>query len=211
MRYYEIETKVGLTEGGTYQLTPSSANDTEMLFWDAFPNTNPKICFELDSKTYLTDVLSQATIHPSGFIISEKLKNLLVDYKLINHKYYEVSLKHNLKDEVKYYWLHLVVADLHKHVDYSKSKFYTTMFGFREDDIEVASFGQYEEKNKKLGINGWIESDLIVFKEDYVLPYDLFFIKYFNEKIYVSEKLKERLEDEEITGLDLIKTENLLV
>jgi len=202
MKYYSISQQVGLTKGVTFQLTPLKENDISMLFWDEFPEITPKLYFDLEENAYVTDILSQATINQSGFVISARLKEILSKFNLVNHELYALNIG-NLNEANDFHWLNLVPEKLHLHIDYSKSNFYTTELGFQEDDIVVNSFSDYKEKLSFLKSDFSIESDLIFFEKGFHIPYDLFVISYFDDDIYVSERLVEVLKKNNISGYEL--------
>ncbi|NOS92489.1 MAG: hypothetical protein HOP30_11240 [Cyclobacteriaceae bacterium] len=166
-----------------------------------FPDFQPNLIFNLQKKAKQTDVLSNAAINATGLLLSYKTKEILNRFNLINHKYYEVQI--NQKDEVvKYYWLHLCEPELINSIDYRKSTFYRTEFTFREEKINLSSYKEYEnlksiDKNASFGI----DLDEIYVTEKFNTHLDLFTFLPFDDKIYVSQRLKEALINENITGL----------
>jgi len=113
-----------------------------------FPESN--ILFEviLHKNAKITDVLSNFQTNSSGLMVSKRLKEILDNFKLMEHKYYPVKIKgHN---EI-YYWLHLSDMQLSYNLDYNHSSFYQTKYNSIQGEIILSSFNEYEILKKKFG------------------------------------------------------------
>ena len=113
-----------------------------------FPESN--ILFEviLHKNAKITDVLSNFQTNSSGLMVSKRLKEILDNFKLMEHKYYPVKIKGN--NEI-YYWLHLSDMQLSYNLDYNHSSFYQTKYNSIQGEIILSSFNEYEILKKKFG------------------------------------------------------------
>lgn len=212
MKIFSLEHQVGISNNAVYQLASLADNDNRGLDWRKATTTPPNLRFKLDidNGAYLTDVLSQASISAAiGLIVSDRIKKILIDFNLTKHEYHNVDLEHS-GDNTKYYWLNLIVEDIHQYVDYAKSKFYVTEFGFWERNISIISFEDLISKEKALSMNHSIFCEQLVFKKAIAQNYDLFIVGYFSFKIYISERLKDKLEIENITGIKIESVDNVI-
>ena len=131
MKYYSVSNSTGKETGRSYPqmhcLTQPYAH--LMSAWE-FPDFNPKLIFELEKGAKLTDVLSQASISAKGFLVNDKVKEVLSKFKLMTHRYYDASIYLPKSGEtLNYYWLHLCQPELSHQLDYTKSVFYETEGG----------------------------------------------------------------------------------
>lgn len=163
-------------------------------------------------RTKFTDLLSCYGKSGNSAIISERLKNIFSEYNFgCRYQYVKVSIVTKKGEPVStpYYHLQLPMPGIVDKIDYSKSTFYETRFGKRVSDtpIKINSHEDRMALQKDLGekdICAIIQSGDIVLKKGtdpnmmdiFVLigdPCDGHFM--------VSERLKQRLEKEKITGI----------
>jgi len=173
--------------------------------YQALPDFVPDLDgFVLHSRAKLTDFLSNVFSSPQGFIISERVKNILQDFKLPLHDFYSIKLYHKKKTIDNYYWLH-IICDLTNIVNYPESDFYIykdysydlgniRVFS-KEDLLEKKSY--LKEKNKGHSITIWAKELKLTQK----VEYDFFDIGSFVENHYITEQLKNRLEKEKVNGI----------
>lgn len=200
--YYSIDYKTDKEVGNIFpQVQCLSQMHAHQLHADEFPSFRPILHFELERKAQLTDVLSQAAISAQGLLVSEQLKGIIEQYKIMKHKFYPATVDVKSKT-FSYYWLHLVdTSFLHK-IDYKRSDFFRTEYGFREDDIKLNSFDDYKKKKEKFGNMGTIESDFLFIDESSFVDYQLITFPLFDDKIYVSSKLFSTLQKKGIKGIE---------
>lgn len=202
--YYSIscstEKEIGRTFPQLHCLSQVHAHS--LSAWE-FPHFIPKLIFELHKSAKLTDVLSDAATGGNGFIISKRLKDILASFTLMTHRYYDVKI--NTKNgELIYYFLHLCEPGLTKQLDYNKTEFHETNYTFRENRIKIESYERYKslkslDKDAKFGV----DMENIFVKEDFNQLLDLFTFLPFTHKIFISEKLKNTIQENKITGLKL--------
>ena len=211
--YYHIELQtenhqIGKEYPQTDCLTQIHAHS--LSSWE-FPKFEPKIIFKLSKKAILTDFLSNSAIGARGYLVSQKAKEILIEFNLMDYQFYPVIIQTS-KGELIYFWLHLTQPDLIHEIDYRKSIFYETKWEFREDVIQINSYDDYLEK-KKLDTKASFgaELDKTVVKEQFNKELDLFTFLPFDNNIYISEKLKNSFLVNNITGIDIEEASNLYI
>jgi hypothetical protein len=184
------------------------------------------------------------------YCISEKVKTLLEDFRLPDHRYYPVKV-FKLKYIIKILWLRLIklrfkvnskyfalyydetfISDKLSCIDFKKTRIKVEMLK-KNKDHELDIFSEYELKaifkrqseisnriNELTDSNGKskigfeeeyenlidssiykFETDKIFFNEKFDHSLDLFELGQFSWMTYVSERLKNKLEKEKVTGL----------
>lgn len=180
-------------------------------------NILPFDYLELNKGAKLTDLMSSSFLG-NGFLMSEKLKKIIEESNIKDYKFYEVKL-FDKKEEIKGYYYFHSTSCLREFIDYPKSKFYIgdiIRTYIRDLDFVPNSFNDLEQHNKTLPYG----DEKICVKQFYLnnnFPFnlDLFRINYLNYDFLINSKLKDKLEGNNITGLniqptkDLIKTPNL--
>lgn len=161
--------------------------------------------FELNKKSKLTDVLSVLEIN-TGFLISPKVKKILDQFKLMRHQYFDATIETD-NGTFNYYWLHLTEPDLVKKIDYNKSIFYETEYTFKKDIIILDNFEHYQmlksqDKEACFGVT----SEQIFFSDSFDKTLDLLTFLPFNNDIYISEKLKNVLIENNILSFNITQT-----
>lgn len=174
----------------------------QLSAWE-FPSFMPKLEFELNKTAKLTDVLSNAAISGYGFIVNDKVKDVFLKFNLMSHKFYDVKVMLPKTGEVlQYHYLHPCNPDLSRLIDYEKSVFYETKWTFREYIIKLKSYDHYKElkaldKKAMFGVD--LDEIYVTTKFDKSL--DLFAFLPFANSTYVTERLKDELQKNDIKGL----------
>lgn len=197
--FYTIENATDKTVGSVFpQVASINQKVAHSIPFDEFVNLDSELLFELQPKAKLTDVLSQAAISAHGLLVNKKVKDLLEEFNIMQHRYYKCLVK-DLKDVTHdYYWLHMV-NDFKNTIDYSTSKFYWTKSTFRKGPINLSSYDDYLKQKKENGILWGVGIEKVAFKN---FPFfDIFSCIPFDMGIYISKKLKEKLHKENITGV----------
>lgn len=203
--YYTLDNRTDKEVGLIFpQVSCLSQMDAHRLEYNEFPSFTPKLVFALDRKTKLTDVLSQAAISAHGLLISEQFKKLLEGFNLMQHKFYAATVQTKKGDML--YWMHFADNDLINCIDYKASKFFRTEYGYREEDIELVSFADYKTKKKKYAKTGTIQSDFIQLNDNFSRNLDCFILPLFDSHLYISEKVTQAIEVENITGIEIKET-----
>jgi len=178
-----------------------------------FPDFVPNLDhFVVNGKAKLTDLLSVATLH-GGFLISEKLKSVLENFKLPPHKFYDAKVFYK-KQFHSYYWMH-IICDLTDLVDYSNSVFFIYVnYAHNLGHVPVASKIEYLQKKDKVkkdnpdkAVTIWAEK--IKMTPEFDTKFDLFEIGAFDSNYYISLSLKEAIEGEKISGCSIRPAKNI--
>ena len=177
-----------------------------LVYAHAIPDFGPSkikynLSFDLVKGAKLTDVLSTTAISASGFIISERFRKILEDYKLEQYELIPVEII-NHEQTYNYYFLHFYGLDMVNCLDYQQSIFRIIKWGF--NDLGTKKFDSYEsyqnymkEFNKEYSLIAHL--DCVVLKEEFY-DLDVFSFPYFGNEVFISERLKQCLEDNHITG-----------
>lgn len=205
MQYYILDTPAQSKETGNVypQVAFNNVKEAFKFRHNCYPEDEPVLSATLEKGAKLTDVLSQASIAGHGLLINEKVKSILADFKIMNHRFYNCPVKDHNGQIHQYFWMALVQPDIINWIDFEKSSFYTTKVGFRKDDILLTSHKDYIQKKENLpSINWWIEAESI--KINTVIEYELFIFPYLLRGILLSEKLRHVFIESNIKG---VKTE----
>jgi hypothetical protein len=193
-------------------------NGVYVLSRISLPDTNPDLKhLVLDKKAKITDVLSAAMLRLNGFLITDRVKNILTKYRLPEHRFYYAEVTDMKKNKYPYYWLQMKVdyADL-KYVDIAKSEFVVKNDSIIIDPkekttrIEVESLQDFNAKKENLS-DKKIRLSRVVLNKDFAdTPLDIFTIPYFSNGWIISEKLKDELIKTKITGVTISVAENIV-
>lgn len=169
--------------------------------WKIFSGIKPKLSFRLKKKAKFTDVLSSTAGPFTDFLISSKVKEIIDSSHVMQHQFFEASIKTN-DQEYEYYWLHLSQPNLVDALNYEESEFYQTEWEFlNKGPIKIKSYEHYMKlKAKDEDGSFGVSLNKIVLKENFDRSLDFFFLLPFDFNIYVSEGLKDKLESSGVTG-----------
>jgi|GEM_PF-3085904 len=212
MKYYILEFR--LLPSGDFHLGVTPEYNVDYLHFNEQKFGSPAMDFHfsIEKTIPLVDVMSQAVLGTSGFVISEEFRRSLSLFRMATHKLFQVNI-HGQTVNQPYYWLHFIDTDIHKHIDYTASSFHKTMYTSKRNRININSFEDYEKKREEL-IKldfGWdIDVYEIVFQQDFVVPYDIFRIGYFDHRTYISERLKAYIEEKGFQALEIFDAKNLI-
>jgi hypothetical protein len=225
MIFYTIEFAANTSEtGSTYpqiqKMSPgydyNSPNSVYALdrktteFPDFIPNLD---YFVLHNRAKLSDMLSASVLNTCGFIVSEKFKKLIEGFNIIPHQFYDANVYYK-KEKHPYYWMH-IIGSIISYVDYKKSVFfayhnYSHNLGY----ISIDSFEDFVLKKEKIKrdnptktVTIWAEK--IYLNKNFDSALDFFQIGTFNSQYFISDRLKLKLQENNITGI-LIK-ENTVI
>lgn len=180
-----------------------------------FPDYIPELDgIMLSGSAKLTDFVSQG--FSSNFhIVSEKAKTILEKHRLCSHQFYPLGLyKRKIKQS---YYLFKPISDYLDFIDYKKTAFveYNISTGEKVETNEVTSKEKILEINNKLenqkDISWCIWGDKIVMSKYFDNKLDYFKIGRIDSNIYVSERLKNEIESNDLTGWEFTPATNLIV
>jgi hypothetical protein len=205
MKYYKIESSTGKDVGNVFpQIGFINQQDAFKLEFDEFISI-PTLIARLERKAKITDVLSEVSIFGRGILVNEKVKSIIDNFDIGIHKYYDVILN-TKKENISYYWLHLMSTDTSKMINYKKSVFY---WGnpLRKGILNLDSYEDYlnkEEENKD-NVSWMVSIDEIVLLKECNVNLDLFCFREFvtPKELFISERLKNALIENKITGIEI--------
>lgn len=169
--------------------------------WRIHDCTDISLSFNLKKKAELTDVVTHMTGPSEDFLISKKMKDVVDSCNIMRHQYFNAIIK-SKEETHNYYWLHLSQPELTRIIDYKESEFIQTEWCVEKDIIRLDSYEHYtrlksQDKDASFGVN----IKKIVMSEEFDRTLDLFYLLPFDDSVYVSEKLKKKIEESEITGV----------
>lgn len=191
-----------------------SANSIYQLRPTKFPDKNPNLETILLSKgVSLTDAISSAPLPFFTMLISEKLKNLLIKFKLPEFRIYTPSILREGELIKDYSVIHFLYPNnIFNYINFKESIIYETELVSKKivNKAKIESFDDFRHESVRLSKNVTgelreLHAELLVFKSDINLDFDLFFMPTlcFPVNFKVSQGIKDAIEKEGVTGLDL--------
>lgn len=170
-----------------------------------FPDFDPKYGIDLNPKALATDIIDKSSLS-FGFVVSERLRLLLMDFKLPPYRFYPIDV---FGTKNVYYWFHYI-TDVWKYIDFESTEIEVVhKFKFNvEKTVKFSSFKDVMDFKKSLPRQNTIRFGSIRLNEDFP-NYDIFELtgpKYFT---LISEDLKESLTNSNITGVDFVEYERI--
>ncbi|TKC00799.1 imm11 family protein [Pedobacter cryophilus] len=157
----------------------------------------------LHRKAKVTDLISSSPIYYP--IISDKLKNILAKHRSTGLKFLPTHLI--VKDKKIDYWLMNAYKFDYQYIDFKKSIINKVGIGrVKIETLKINSASELETAIKKIvspntGVSVWI--DKLVLQDN--IPDEMIFIDRFKgSNYYVSESLKEEIENANCTGIDFV-------
>lgn len=184
------------------------------LYWkDDFPDYIPDLDgMMLAGSAKLTDFVSNAFTVNLKFI-SPKAKAVMEQYNLGLHKFHPLGLyKRKVKQD--YYAFHLYPRGYIDYVDFEKTSFVQKECYGRNfyGEVEVNSLEEFLEKRKKMNKeNLTICGSKIVMGNSFDKELDFFEIRWIDTETYVSERLKNAIEENGLTGWEFVPALHLTV
>jgi hypothetical protein len=219
MKYYQIDhqldtEEVGLniypqTDGLTGDSTFHSKNSYSIFTHHNLPEKfEPLEQIKLANSAKQTDFISTALISGNGFILSEKVKGILEQHRLVDHRFYKIPLVHRQRALDHYFWFQMY----HPAQDYINFK--KSVFQLRrlrrviKDEIRFDSMEDYWEQRKYYG-----PGKLFRAKEIHIHPggYDFLYIGVGKAIFLISEKLKMKMQESGITGYKTMELKHVYV
>jgi hypothetical protein len=217
MKYFAIENSLNKTIMGKVEQTKDSVHHCDVWndsnFIGKYPfkkiETTPILSNPvLYSASKLTDIINVSSVGFSygSMIISDKFKHIFDKFNCYGVQFFPTYLIHK-EMEVGGYWQTHIFDIPFDMIDYSKTKFYlknseNRKVNFKET-FEMTNYVQLHDKINSLEYPFSIYMDKVNFKAE--MNYDYFFLRYFanNGSLgVVSERLKEEIEKQGITGIE---------
>jgi hypothetical protein len=168
----------------------------------------------LTDRSSEVDFITDGSIGGVGMIVSTRIKELLQNFNLGQHRFYPLVYldQNNVRHKNRYHWLQILVKDVYKWIDYEKSAiFEIELWDWLDSNFSAnkyLSLNNAQELEDYLEtydvINKKIRYDKVVFTKEFCSNpldlFDLFRIDYYN--FTISEKLRDALLDIKATGLE---------
>lgn len=214
-KIFLLETKImNNTEAGLYPLVAypddllyntKKANSMTEITIEKVLDFKPDIHFKLAKRAKFMDVMRKTLISACGFIVSEKFADIIKQFRISPHHFYEAKIE---KAPTPYYFFSLLREEtyIRKHIDFKNSLFMKLNFKSGHIDFNINSFEEYEEKLKQ--IKG--HSDIFLFKKAAFLSddYDIF-IHPNGVNVMINEAVANAIKD--CTGFKLTEYPNVVV
>ena len=193
----------GVPDGYNFGMYDKS-NSITNLNNDTFPDFDPEIIVQLDRKAKLTDVVSHTNFHCRGLFVNEKVKSILEQFNLPEHKFFEGILIYQDK-KIPYYWFHLVKKDL-QGINFAQSEF-RTGFSPNNLDDEILQINTLEDFNNIIENNPkFVGGAKIILEEEYQkFNLDLIYFPFIHFYIFISENVANLLIKEKVSGIEIIE------
>ncbi|SHG06146.1 hypothetical protein SAMN05444349_1792 [Bacteroides faecichinchillae] len=196
---------------------PEASNGLFSLYKyrEDFPDYIPNLDgFMISSCTKLTDFISSSFSHRLR-IMNERAKTILEQHHLGSYRFYPLVL---YKGKVKYdYYLFNFISTYSDFVNYEKTSFqeYNIANGEKSEVFFVKSRADFLHKKSVIehekGISWGIWGSEIVMSKGFDQKLDFFVISLLDANIYVSERLKNSIESNGLTGWEFIPAMNLKI
>ena len=216
--YYKLSQSIDLNVIGKVRETQVSCwTPLQMRIlrtpWRLFSSPNIQK-FELEKNAQLTDSLYCFGLSSyNNFLLSPKFKNLLNRYHLMGHQFIKSIVYGRKNTTYNYYFFHTSDMHLPELVDYQKSTFYSTEWlnNNTRKPITLQNFEEYKylmslDKEAKMGYH----LEQIALSESFDPELDLFNLFPLDFDCYISERLKNAIEEENITGVEFEIAANFL-
>ena len=162
---------------------------------------------ELKTKAKFTDILWDYSLQGRAMFISEKVKVILADYKLLNTDFYPSIVKRG--NHFRRYYCMRLTGDIANSVNYVSSEFmwYKSNEG-KDYPLVFANAVEMLNKKREVGPIDSIRATKLYFKDDFIAQkFDLIFLGALSVGNYwTSERLKKRLDDDGVTGFKFIES-----
>lgn len=216
--YYKLSQSIDLNVIGKVRETQVSCwTPLQMRIlrtpWRLFSSPNIQK-FELEKNAKLTDSLYCFGLSGyNNFLVSPKFKDLLERHRLMGHQFIESIVYGRKKTTYNYYFFHNSDLRLPELVDYQKSTVYSTEWlnNNTRKPITLQNFEEYKylmslDKEAKMDYH----LDQIALSESFDHELDLFNLFPLDCNCYISERLKNAIEEAGITGVKMGLATNFL-
>lgn len=208
----------GIGRGGYPQIQKMSPNydysarvSISKLMPIRFPDFQPNLnSFVLMKGATPTDLISGAPIPYFTLLVSNKLRKILVNFKLPQHKIYPAGIIHNDQNLEDYSIIHFLEnKEDWQYIDFNRSRFWLQENGHKNielinltspDDLKSA---EKEARSREPAAGIWAED--LVMQDKFYETFDLFLLASITFPIVfkITEKLRKAIEEEKCTGISL--------
>lgn len=176
--------------------------------WHLF-DPKPNLKFKLKKRAVLTDTLKDSTIGGgTGFLINSKTKDIFKKFNIMRHQYFDASVETQKAEILAYFWLHLTEPQLTEELDFKNSIFLEKKWATIKGTIQLEFYEHYKElKAKDTEASFGARLDKIALSDNFDRDLDMFTFLPFDNNVYISERLKNAIEENGITGFKIEKAE----
>lgn len=220
MKYYVCDIDANATNPDWYNLdykVNKGVNQYSLQF-EKLPDYNPVfVPLILDFNKRITDfILVASAICGIGFIINERVKDILLKYNVLNYRLYDLEVLQKVKGSAlgiknenlpKFFYLQIVTCDFKNWIDFNKSELHVETYnGELVESPKLSNYEMLEYVFKNLKFKQRIKFTYLCLNNEFKnKEVDMFFINEIVSRKYsevmISDRLKERFEKEKITGL----------
>lgn len=156
----------------------------------------------------MTDLITTTAGPCSDILISSNLYKWVKSFNILTHSVFPAQIQTGHNIEI-YNYIHLYGLPFVDLIDYDKSSFVRTEWTIPQDTILLESFNHYQQlkSQDKTGAFGVSFDTLILSNKCEVL--DLFFPFPFDNTIFISERLAEKLIQSNYTELSIKPTNKI--
>lgn len=169
---------------------------------------------KLDRRAKVTDVMSDVTIPAVGLLVNKKVREIFDQHNLMSHKYYPVEIE--AKGDILHYEFLQIFDEknLNEYINFEKSSF--KWFSFTEEiensPVKLKSYKEYLDKRSTQGIFNTIAVVDLVLTNKFSKDLDVFTFSPImgGGEFFISERLKDALEANNISGIKYHPVTNIL-
>lgn len=187
----------GMLSGYDY----SSSRSIHKLRDDQLPDFEPDLdSIILEKRAKLTDLVS-TVFSSSGFLVSERMKSLLEQFRLPICKFHKAKINYKEKVYDNYFWFQ-PIGDLSAFINYRETKFYAKDdFSKNVEKIEASDLKELREEWAKVGYTKKIVTEKVIFNNNFDINLDLFKVG-FDYRTFISQSLHDKLIANKLTGIE---------
>lgn len=177
-----------------------------------FPDFIPDLRYEVQKNSKITDNLDMAYTDTMGFLVSQKLLDILLKFNIISHRIYEAHVLHKGK-WYPYFLLHILPLEDFSGIDFDNSIFFKEQIvprkriyevKFHDEDSFKALRDNFQDKDH------WIKADKITLTKNFRNKnIDVFYLKFGLTRVLFSERLVDELKKNKITGFEFEKDDRV--
>lgn len=188
-----------------YDFNSSSSVYNVSRSFRTLPNVVPDFNgFVLHNRAKLTDFISNVFSYPNGFIVSERVKNILSMCTLQTHAFYPIVLYHKGLRIDNFFWFH-IIYDLTDVVDYERSTFFVKKVHNELGEVSVSSKSDFLNKREAIeqeysGQNVTLWAKKLQFLSH--ANFDFFKIGMFDRRCFITDKTYNMFCSEGVTGVE---------
>ncbi|MFM9943746.1 MAG: hypothetical protein ACKVQB_00795 [Bacteroidia bacterium] len=211
MKYYSFGVTNELNIIGFYPQTQRAKGfhvDEYNFPSDSFPEFEPKFGLELNSKSIATDILDKSPLD-FGQVVNDKLKSILEQFNLPPHKFYSIDVHGST---TRYFWFHYI-TNFGNFIDFKMTEIeiYHSTELYLLDTVKFNSYNELMDYKRSIIMQrGKATRFGKIFLKDTFPNYDLFEISGASYSTIISEKLKLKLEMEDITGFETLEYNRII-